>query len=113
MSAEVLRRDVHPAEIVIGDTQLWRDVRCFVTSQRLLAYRAGPHGQIEQCLNVALALPCSVPANRGTLVAGRLEVLLADGATAWVNRGAGCGCGSPLKALASPVPWVAPRSQEG
>lgn len=104
---ELLRRDVHPAELLMPDGQVLTGLRVFVTTRRLLAYKADPHGRIEKALELELADPCTVPADRGTLPAnGRLEARLQDGSTAWVNRGAGCGCGSPLKALAPPVPWV-------
>jgi len=83
---------------------LTRDLRVFVTSHRLLAYRATDTGRIEQELELHLAQPCSVPRDRGT-VRGALEVRLADGSTAWVNRGQGCGCHSPLKHLVAPVGW--------
>jgi len=97
---------VHPAELLLPDGRLLRELRVFITSRRLLAYRASADGQIVKALELALADPCTVPANRGTLGQGRLEVRLADGATAWVNAGQGCGCGSPLKALGAPVGWT-------
>jgi hypothetical protein len=104
---ELLRRDVHPADVLLPGETLLRDVRVFVTSRRLLVYGTTPEGGIERRATLALKEPCSVPASRATLGNGRLEVHLADGGTAWVNRGQGCGCGSPLKALAAPVPWSA------
>lgn len=105
---ELLARDVHPAEILLGD-QLLAGVRAFVTTRRLLAYGVSAGGRVEQVLDVELAVPGSVPANRGTLTGGRLEIVLADGRVAWVNRGGGCGCGSPLKTLVAPVPWTQTR----
>lgn len=106
---ELLVRDIHPAELALPDGTVVRDVRVFVTTRRLLAFRASAHGQIERCLSVDVQVPGTVPANRGTLGQAALECRLADGDTVWINRGHGCGCGSPLKALASPVPWTAPR----
>lgn len=105
-SPELLRRDVHPAEISLPDGEVLTGVRVFVTTRRLIAYRALEHGEIEKALDAELKQPCTVPGNRGTLGQGALEVRLHDGHTAWVNRGSGCGCGSPLKALAAPVPWT-------
>jgi hypothetical protein len=102
---ELLRRDVHPADVVIGEHVIG-GVRVFITDRRLVAFSAS-EGSIEVALDVALEQPCSVPASRETLGHGRLEARLADGRTAWVNRGQGCGCHSPLKALAAPVPWSA------
>lgn len=103
---EKLHRDVHPAEVAIAG-HLLTGVRVFVTSERLLAYRARADGSIERVLAERLEQPCSVPPSRASLPAnGRLEARLADGRTAWINRGQGCGCGSPLKALAAPVTWT-------
>lgn len=78
--------------------------RVFVTSHRLLAYQV-VEGSIVQVVDLPLVDPYGVPADRGTLTAGRLECVTPEG-TAWVNRGRGCGCGSPLKALGLPVPWT-------
>ena len=105
-SHELLRRDCHPAEVLMPDGTLLAGVRVFVTTSRLIAFRALSDGSIERALDEELEQPCTVPANRGTLGNGRLEARLADGTTAWINRGSGCGCGSPLRALVPPVPWV-------
>lgn len=102
---ERLVRDVHPAEVSLPDGRVLTGVRTFITTQRLLVYQATADRQIERAEDLDLAQPCSVPANRGSLQ-GALEVRLADGSTAWVNRGRGCGCGSPLKALGAPVSWT-------
>lgn len=102
---ELMRRDVHPAEVALPDGSVLTGVRVFVTDRRLIAFRA-VEGRIDKVADLELADPCSVPANRGTLGQGRLEARLADGGTAWVNRGHGCGCGSPLLALGIPVPWT-------
>ena len=104
LAAERLVRDVHPAEISLPDGRVLKDVRVFITSHRMTAYHTAD-GRIERALEVELERPCTVPANRGTLQ-GSLEVRLADGSTAWVNRGRGCGCHSPLKALGAPVSWT-------
>jgi hypothetical protein len=101
---EILRRDVHPAEILMPSGDVLTACRVWVTSHRLLASRA-VKGQIERVVDLALAEPFSVPADRGTLNNGQLECRTIEG-TAWVNRGRGCGCGSPLKALGPPVPWT-------
>lgn len=104
-AVERLVRDVHPAELALPDGTVLTGVRVFVTSHRLIAYRATADRQIEKAVELDLQQPCSVPASRGSLI-GRLEARLADGGTAWVNRGQGCGCHSPLKALAGPVSWT-------
>jgi hypothetical protein len=103
-AVERLMRDVHPAELLLPDGSVVRDARVFVTSRRLLAFRVGDGG-IEKAADLELEQPCSVPADRGSL-RGRLEARLADGGTVWINRGSGCGCGSPLRALAGPVSWT-------
>jgi hypothetical protein len=106
VEVELLRRDIHPAEVSI-DGEVLTSARVFVTDRRLLAFRVG-EGGIEVALDLELERPCSVPASRGSLQ-GCLEAHLSDGRVAWINRGHGCGCGSPLKALGPPVPWTAPR----
>lgn len=105
ITVERLVRDVHPAEIALPDGTVLTGVRVFVTNRRLIAYRATADRRIERVLDVALEQPCTVPASRGSLI-GRLEARLADGGTAWINRGQGCGCHSPLKALTGPVSWT-------
>jgi len=102
---ERLVRDVHPAEVSLPDGRVLTGVRAFITTSRMLVYRATADRRIERALELELADPCSVPASRNSL-RGALEVRLADGGTAWVNRGRGCGCHSPLKALAAPVSWT-------
>jgi hypothetical protein len=106
VDVERLVRDIDPAEVLLPDGRLLSSVRVFVTSTRLLAFKAGNEGGITLALDLPLEQPCSVPASRATLGQGALEARLADGSTAWINRGHGCGCGSPLKALAPPVSWT-------
>lgn len=103
---ERLHRDIHPAEVSLPDGGLLTGVRCFVTTHRLIAYHATPDRKIEVVLDVPVEHPCTVPADHSSLGNGRLEVRLADGSTAWVNSGQGCGCGSPLKAMGAPVSWT-------
>lgn len=76
--------------------------RVFVTTNRLLAYQM-VDGAISRTVDMQI-VPESVPADRGSLF-GSLECAGPDG-TAWVNRGRGCGCGSPLKALGPPIAWT-------
>jgi hypothetical protein len=75
--------------------------RVFVTSHRVIAFRS--EGHIERVLDVELTTPFSVEAARGTLQ-GALDVQTPEGVL-WINRGGGCGCGSPLQALEPPVDW--------
>jgi hypothetical protein len=99
---ERLVRDVHPAEVAL-DGHVLTAVRVFVTTGRLLALQVQA-GKITPVLDEPVSEPVSVPASRSSLH-GSLEVRLADGRTAWVNRGAGCGCGSALRTIAPPVSW--------
>jgi hypothetical protein len=116
LAGELLRRDVFPAEVLMPDGVLLSGVRVFVTSHRLLAFEHTAAEGFKQVVCLELVDQFSVPADRGTLPAnGRLECRVhlaavageeAEVGTAWVNRGAGCGCGSPLKAMGAPVPWT-------
>jgi hypothetical protein len=103
---ERLIRDVHPAELLMPDGVVLKSVRVFVTTTRLLAFRSSEHGEIYLAFEEGVQIPGTVPADRGTLGQAALECRLASGETAWINRGQGCGCGSPLKALAPPVSWT-------
>lgn len=103
-AGELLRRDVHPAELLMPDGSVETGLRVFVTSHRLLAYRATADRRIELAVDLVLEEPFSVEANRSTLM-GALQCVTASGQVT-VNRGRGCGCGSPLKGLGSPVPWI-------
>lgn len=87
------------------DGSLIRQCRVFCTSHRMLAFATTADRMIEVVAELVLAEPYSVPADRSTFMGGRLEIRTADG-TAWVNRGRGCGCRDPLKALSQPVPWT-------
>lgn len=104
MDGEVLRREVHPAQILLPDGQVVSQCKVFVTSHRILVYEREGRS-IHLAHDLELSEPFSVPADKGTLTAGQLECVTPDG-TAWVSPDRGCGCGSPLKALSSPVPWV-------
>lgn len=101
---ESLRRDVHPAELTLPSGQLERACRVFVTSSRIDAYRF-VDGQIVQVFTAPLTgePPSAV---RGSLSrrSGPLVLDTPDGEVL-VNRGHGCGCHSPLKALSQPAPW--------
>lgn len=102
---ETLCRDVYPAEVLFPGDVLVTDVRVFVTTHRLLVFRVGADRRCEVAYDLPLTVPGAVPASMDTMRQGRLECPIADG-TAWVNLGRGCGCGSPLKALGSPIGWT-------
>jgi hypothetical protein len=116
VAPELLRRDVHPAEVLLPDGRLLLDARVFVTDRRLLVWKAGDAG-VRQVLEMPLAAEAPA-ASRQSLNGGNLELVvrevaqagkgtLSRQATVLVNQGHGCGCGSPLKALAAPVSWTA------
>jgi hypothetical protein len=91
-------------DVLCPDGRLIRDARVFATSHRLDVWRRKEIHGVELALSVDLSEPFSVDANRGTLQ-GALEVRTADGVF-YVNRGAGCGCHSPLILLSAPVGWT-------
>lgn len=99
MDVELLRRDIHPAEVLTPDGSVLTKCRVFVTNRRLIVYKAVGTPLVDVEIE-----PDSVPADRGSLF-GQLECVASTG-TYWVNRGRGCGCGSPLKAMGAPVPWT-------
>ena len=106
LADETLARDVFPAEVLMPDGTLLQGVRVFVSSHRMLVFSANRERVIDLAAAVDLSESHSIAPDRGTLPnAARLEIRTSEG-TAWVNRGRGCGCGSPLKALASPISWT-------
>lgn len=99
----LLRRDVFPAEVVMPDGRVFTAARVFVLEASIRVYvedraRIGRPG-IELAVDEPLTDPELVPRSHSTLGRGeRLECRI-DAGTIWVNRGRGCGCHSPLKAL--------------
>lgn len=104
IDGEVMRRDVYPAEILMPDGELIRNVRAFVTTHRVLLFAAGPDREIDLHRELTLTEAWSVPGDRNTLRQGSIQLDVEEG-TAWLNAGSGCGCGSPLKAMAAPLTW--------
>ena len=103
---EVMVRDVFPAEVYLaGDGSIMTKVRVFITSHRLIVWRTDPNRRRGIALETRLAEPFSIAPNRSELRANEhIEVrTLRQGII--VNRGKGCGCESPLKALGPPVAW--------
>lgn len=108
LAVEVLRRDIHPAEVLLPDGKLLLDARVFVTTERVLVWKV-KEGRVQQVLERPLRAGVEIPASRQSLNGGRLEVgceLDGEKELLTINQGHGCGCGSPLKALAAPVPWT-------
>ena len=104
---EKMARDVFPAEVLMPDGTVITGARVFATSHRVLVYTVDDKRNINLEVELHLASPGAIPASRSDLAPnGRLEVRTENG-TAWVNRGRGCGCGSVLKALGSPISWTA------
>ena len=99
-----MARDIYPARVVMVDGRAERACRVFVTSQRVVVYRLSA-GRIVRLAEHELAEGSSVAPDRSSLMVGRsLEVETSDGVLV-VEREAGCGCGSPLKALGPPIEW--------
>jgi hypothetical protein len=93
---------VFPAEVLLSDGSLLIGVRAFVTTERLIVWREFEGQSPGIVLEMRLAEPGSIQPSHDQ--SERVEIA---GLTSWaiLNRGRGCGCGSKLKALGSPVPW--------
>jgi hypothetical protein len=100
---ELLCRDIFPAELALYD-RVVTECRVFVTTTRLLAWQVGTAGKIEVAADLDLAEAGGVEMKRDTTQLP-LKVETTEG-TVFVNKGRGCGCHSPLKALGAPVPWT-------
>lgn len=107
--AEVLLRDVHPAEVVLPDGSILKGARAFVTTRRVLIFTVNSEREIELAADLDVTEPDIVPPSRATLGPSETIEVRTPAGTAWVNKGHGCGCGSPLKAMDPPVGWTAPR----
>ena len=108
IDAELLRRDVYPAEVLLPSGQLLRNVRAYVTTERLAVWAAGADRTLRQVVDLLLEEPGSVEGSRNSLsLSARLSVATEEG-VAYINRASGCGCGSPLKALPEDLvaPWT-------
>ncbi len=86
------------------DGRVFTAARVFVLHDSIRVYVEALDGpgrgrKIELAVDEPLTEPDLVPASHSTLSRGeRLECRVQAG-TIWVNRGRGCGCHSPLKAL--------------
>jgi hypothetical protein len=97
---ETLARDVFPAEVVLPDGQVITDARVWITNRRLIAIR---HTGGDQFPSHTFDLVAQVQPDRGSLM-GALAVHTEAG-VAYVNRGRGCGCQSPLQNFSAPAGW--------
>lgn len=99
-------RDVHPAEVSLSDGRFMTGARAFLTTERLIVWRSDRNRQVYKALEVPVTFAETVVRTRNTLGAHeRLEVFSND-VTVSINKGQGCGCHSPLKALPTPIPWA-------
>ena len=99
-------RDIYPAEVYETGKGVMTRVRAFVTTRRLIVWGLDRTGAMEKKLEVELAEPPGAFASKAVDAKDHIEVAtLTRGFI--INRGRGCGCGSPLKALGVPVPWGA------
>jgi hypothetical protein len=99
-------RDIHPAEVALKDGTVLTGVRVFVTTERCVVWTEDKTvGKVRKALEFVVFESDATP-SRSTMGAGeRFEVIgLTDGII--INKGRGCGCGSPLKALTPPVNWT-------
>jgi hypothetical protein len=111
MTDEVMARDVFPAEVYEVGKGTMTKVRAFVTSHRLIVYGLGDDNLPELRIDVDLAEDSTVFESRAVMGhAERLEVAtLTRGFI--INKGLGCGCAGPLKALKALPPPVAWRKR--
>ena len=98
---ERLRRDLFPCDVTLEGELYARGARVFITDTEALVYVANADRSIPEPTRIEIIAPPSV--FRGPFV-GRLE-LETEAGTMHLNRARGCGCHSPLKALAEPVAW--------
>ena len=97
-------RDVHPAEVLLKDGTLITGARVFLTNERCIVWALDQKRSIVNRVEFEIT-ETDATASRSTMQEGeRFEVFgLTQGLT--INKGQGCGCGSPLKALAPPINW--------
>lgn len=98
-------RDVFPAEVSMSDGSVLTRVRVFVTSKRLIAWREIDKRELVKVLDEPIVSHDGTPDRSSPGEGMRITIDLGT-RTAIVNKGAGCGCGSALKALSTPIPWV-------
>lgn len=107
-AVETLCRDIFPAEVATPNGTVRKNVRVFVTSERMIVW-AAPFGTPEVVFDMPLTEPGSLEPSR---MLSRQDTLTVDTMSGryHVNRGRGCGCTGPsrvLKALGAPVEWPA------
>ena len=98
---ERLRRDLFPCEVTLAGELVARGARVFITTTEALIYTAAADGSVELHARIEIGEP---PVTFSGPFIGRLEVDTEVG-TMHLNRSRGCGCHSPLAALAPPAAW--------
>lgn len=105
LEGETLRRDAFPAEALLPDGTHLREARVLATSHRVIVLSL--EGTRQDRTIVVREFPTSDPAerDRGALAySDRLRLATEEGSL-YVSRARGCGCGSPLKRLKTPIGW--------
>jgi hypothetical protein len=99
-TGEVLKRDVYPAQVLMPDGTLLRACRAFVSDRRVLVLDRNRTLLADVEIEHGF-----VPASGQTLGYNeRVEARTLDGGSIWILRERGCGCGAPVKSMASPWP---------
>lgn len=107
---ERLHRDLFPVDVTLDGAVVAMTARVFITNQRVLVYAVRvAHGTGVTAATrpemrvTSFHAQSDVVRDRSTL-SGHLDVDTERG-TLHINRSHGCGCGSPLRAVAKPVSW--------
>ena len=95
-TSPIITRDLVPAEVTLPDSTLLSPARAVLTKERLYVWVDGPSG-------VTLAFEAPYDPIDTNLVSQPWVIATSDGPV-HVNRGRGCGCGSPLKTFAPFTP---------
>jgi hypothetical protein len=96
----VVRARYFPAQVLLPELGVWSRTYVLLADDGLHAFRrTGEVAQWHQAVDWS-RMPSVLPSARE----GRngITVHLADGTTAVLTTGGGCGCGSPLKSWAGP-----------
>jgi hypothetical protein len=106
-AGEALCREVYPANVLLPDGTLLRSLAAYVTTARLVVFATDSFGMIGPVWDADLVVP--IGASMNSLMAHERIEAITDRGAVWINRDRGCGCGSPLKTMASPWSWSPAR----